>query len=137
MNNLAFYCLKLVRWTGWLLLPLILAFLATGYAMSSRYGMSVLADERTALAPRHPHYPARAAVHLSSHDSLGLDPAGLIFGCAWRRKPGGIDGIRCTGDRKTPRCRCPLRGHVERERVTISDHIGYEHDLKTAPHRSF
>ena len=50
MNNLAFYCLKLVRWTGWLLLPLILAFLATGYAMSSRYGMSVLADERTALA---------------------------------------------------------------------------------------
>ena len=50
MNNLTFYCLKLVRWTGWILLPLILAFLATGYTMSGRYGMSVLADERTALA---------------------------------------------------------------------------------------
>ena len=49
MNTLVFVCLKLVRWTGWLLLPLVLAFLATGYAMSGRYGLSVLADEKTAL----------------------------------------------------------------------------------------
>jgi len=49
MNTLVFICLKLVRWTGWLLLPLVLAFLATGYAMSGRYGLSVLADEKTAL----------------------------------------------------------------------------------------
>ncbi|HUJ43835.1 MAG TPA: hypothetical protein VLW52_09530 [Opitutaceae bacterium] len=49
MNTLVFICLKLVRWTGWLLLPLVLAFLATGYVMSGRYGLSVLADEKTAL----------------------------------------------------------------------------------------
>jgi len=49
MNTLSFLCLKIVRWTGWLLLPVVLAFLATGYAMSGRYGMSVLADEKTAL----------------------------------------------------------------------------------------
>lgn len=49
MNTLVFICLKLVRWTGWLLLPLVLAFLATGYAMSGRYGLSALADERSAL----------------------------------------------------------------------------------------
>jgi Ni,Fe-hydrogenase I cytochrome b subunit len=49
MNTLTFICLKLVRWTGWLLLPLVLAFLVTGYAMSGRYGLSALADEKTAL----------------------------------------------------------------------------------------
>lgn len=49
MNTLTFLCLKVVRWTGWLLLPVVLAFLATGYAMSGRYGLNVLADEKTAL----------------------------------------------------------------------------------------
>ncbi len=50
MNTLAFICLKLVRWSGWLLLPLVLAFFATGYAMSGRYGFGVLAGEQAALA---------------------------------------------------------------------------------------
>jgi Ni,Fe-hydrogenase I cytochrome b subunit len=49
MNTLSLICLKVVRWTGWILLPVVLAFLVTGYAMSGRYGLSVLADERTAL----------------------------------------------------------------------------------------
>lgn len=49
MNVLSAVCLKLVRWTGWLLLPIVLAFLATGYAMSDRYGFGALADEKTAL----------------------------------------------------------------------------------------
>jgi Ni,Fe-hydrogenase I cytochrome b subunit len=49
MNKLNFVCLKLVRWTGWILLPLVLAFLITGYAMSGRYGLSVITDEKTAL----------------------------------------------------------------------------------------
>jgi Ni,Fe-hydrogenase I cytochrome b subunit len=49
MNTLVVLCLKLVRWTGWLLLPLVLAFLVTGYAMSGRYGFSALTDENTAL----------------------------------------------------------------------------------------
>jgi len=43
-------CLRLVRWTGWLLLPVVLAFFATGYAMSNRFGLGALAGERAALA---------------------------------------------------------------------------------------
>lgn len=50
MNPTGHFCLKLVRWTGWLLLPAVLAFFATGYAISGRYGFGALADERTALA---------------------------------------------------------------------------------------
>jgi hypothetical protein len=49
MPTLNFLCLKIVRWTGWLLIPLVLAFFATGYAMSGRYGFGALANERTAL----------------------------------------------------------------------------------------
>lgn len=49
MNTLNYICLKLVRWTGWLLLPVVLAFFLTGYAMSGRYGLGALTDEKTAL----------------------------------------------------------------------------------------
>jgi len=49
MNTLSAICLKLVRWTGWLLLPVVLAFFATGYAVSGRYGLGALTDEKTAL----------------------------------------------------------------------------------------
>ncbi len=49
MHALNHICLRLVRWTGWILLPLLLAFFATGYAISGRYGFGALADERTAL----------------------------------------------------------------------------------------
>lgn len=41
--------LKTVWWTGWPLLPLVLAFLATGYAMSGRFGFGGLIDGSTAL----------------------------------------------------------------------------------------
>lgn len=49
MNKLSFISLKLVRWSGWALLPLILLFLLTGYIMDGRYGLSKLLDERSAL----------------------------------------------------------------------------------------
>jgi len=42
-------CLKLVRWTGWLLVPAVLGFFATGYAISGRYGFGALTDEKSAL----------------------------------------------------------------------------------------
>jgi Ni,Fe-hydrogenase I cytochrome b subunit len=61
MSKLRLLCLKLVRWTGWLLLPFVLAFLVTGYAMSGRYGLSALTDEKTALA-----------LHKLMHLPLGL-----------------------------------------------------------------
>ncbi len=62
MNTLTFICLKLVRWTGWLLLPVVLAFLATGYAMSGRYGFSRFTDEKTALT-------LHKLMHLPDQDS--------------------------------------------------------------------
>ncbi len=50
MNSLRLICLKIVRWTGWLLVPFVLGFFVTGYAMSGRYGLGALASEETALA---------------------------------------------------------------------------------------
>jgi hypothetical protein len=50
MNRLNLVCLKCVRWSGWLLLPLTAGFLLTGYAISGRYGMGALLQEQPALA---------------------------------------------------------------------------------------
>jgi len=49
MNRLNIVSLKMVRWSGWLLLPLVMAFLLTGYIMDGRYGFSKLLDAKTAL----------------------------------------------------------------------------------------
>ena len=49
MNKLNFILLKIVRWSGWPLLPLLLLFLLTGYIMDGRYGFSRLLDEKSAL----------------------------------------------------------------------------------------
>ena len=49
MNKLNMVSLKLVRWSGWLLLPLVLAFLLTGYIMAGQYGFTRLLDEKSAL----------------------------------------------------------------------------------------
>ena len=49
MNKLNFILLKIVRWTGWPLLPLVLLFLLTGYIMDGRYGLSRVLDEKSAL----------------------------------------------------------------------------------------
>jgi len=50
MSKLNFVSLKLVRWTGWLILPVVLAFLLTGYAMTGRYGLGAWMETQTALA---------------------------------------------------------------------------------------
>ncbi len=49
MNKLNFILLKTVRWSGWPMLPLLAAFLLTGYIMDGRYGLSRLLDEKSAL----------------------------------------------------------------------------------------
>ncbi|HPC59931.1 MAG TPA: hypothetical protein PKX23_04680 [Verrucomicrobiota bacterium] len=49
MTNRNVLFLKLVRWSGWPLLPVVLLFLLTGYIMDGRYGLSRLLDEKTAL----------------------------------------------------------------------------------------
>jgi hypothetical protein len=50
MNKLNAVFLKTVRWSGWLLLPMTLGFLMTGYGMSGRYGMSAVFREEQALS---------------------------------------------------------------------------------------
>ncbi len=58
MTRLNLVCLKIVRWSAWPLLPLVLLFLVTGYIMDGRYGLSRLLDERSALAfHRMLHWP--------------------------------------------------------------------------------
>jgi succinate dehydrogenase/fumarate reductase cytochrome b subunit len=49
MNKLNMVSLKIVRWSGWLLLPLLAGFLVTGYAMTGQHGFNRLFDEKTAL----------------------------------------------------------------------------------------
>ena len=49
MNKLNMISLKIVRWSGWLLLPLVMLFLLTGYIMDGRYGFGKLLDEKSAL----------------------------------------------------------------------------------------
>jgi hypothetical protein len=49
MNKLNLVLLKIVRWSGWPLLPLLAAFLTTGYAMTGRHGFDRLLDEKSAL----------------------------------------------------------------------------------------
>jgi hypothetical protein len=50
MSKLNPVLVKLVWWTGWPLFPLVVAFLATGYTISGRFGLGFWLDERTALA---------------------------------------------------------------------------------------
>jgi hypothetical protein len=49
MNKFNAIFLKLVRWSGWLLLPLSCGFLLTGYAISGRYGLGAFLTEQNAL----------------------------------------------------------------------------------------
>jgi hypothetical protein len=49
MSKINIISIKAMRWSGWLLLPLVLAFLLTGYIMDGRYGLGKLMDEKTAL----------------------------------------------------------------------------------------
>lgn len=49
MNKINLVSIKILRWSGWLLLPMVLAFLLTGYIMDGRYGFGRLLDEKSAL----------------------------------------------------------------------------------------
>ncbi len=49
MSKLNLVLLRIVRWSSWPLLPVILLFFLTGYIMDGRYGLARLADEKTAL----------------------------------------------------------------------------------------
>jgi hypothetical protein len=58
MSNINLVSIKILRWSGWLLLPLLLLFLLTGYIMDGRYGFGQLLDEKSALTlHRMLHWP--------------------------------------------------------------------------------
>ncbi len=58
MSKLNLVCLKIVRWSSWPLLPVVAAFLFTGYAVTGQYGLARICDEKTALAwHRLLHWP--------------------------------------------------------------------------------
>jgi hypothetical protein len=61
MTTSTLVLLKTVRWTGWVLLPLVLGFFLTGYIMDGRFGLNRLLAENAALA-----------VHRMLHLPLGL-----------------------------------------------------------------
>ena len=87
MNKLNFVSLKMVRWSGWLLLPLVLAFLLTGYIMDGRYGLSKLLDEKSALTfHRMLHVPLILLVLVHSLPATYL--AMQRWGWIKRRDPG-------------------------------------------------
>ena len=73
MNKLNFILLKMVRWSGWPLLPLILLFLLTGYIMDGRYGLSRVLDEKSALTfHRMLHLPLIVLVLVHSAPAVYL-----------------------------------------------------------------
>ncbi|MGB8368231.1 MAG: hypothetical protein ACLPYZ_14610 [Limisphaerales bacterium] len=49
MTKLNIVSIKIMRWSGWLLLPVLAGFLVTGYAMTGQHGFNRLLDEKTAL----------------------------------------------------------------------------------------
>jgi hypothetical protein len=81
MNKLNLVSLKIVRWSGWLLLPLVLLFLLTGYVMDGRYGFGGLLDEQSALTlHRMMHLPliVLAVAHVAPAVYLAFQRWGWI-----------------------------------------------------------
>lgn len=81
MNRFNHFCLRLVWWTGWPLLPVLAAFLFTGYAISGRMGLDRWLDERTALTlHKLLHWPLilLAVVHAIPAMYLALQRWGWI-----------------------------------------------------------
>jgi hypothetical protein len=73
MSKFNLLCLKTVRWSSWPLLPLIAAFLFTGYAVTGQYGLARLCDEKTALTwHRMLHWPLIVLVLVHSLPAVYL-----------------------------------------------------------------
>jgi hypothetical protein len=73
MSKLNIVLLKIVRWSGWPLLPVVLLFLFTGYVMDGRYGFGRFLDERCALTfHRMLHWPLIILVLVHSLPAMYL-----------------------------------------------------------------
>lgn len=81
MSKFNFLCLRLVRWSSWPLLPVLCAFLFTGYAITGQYGLGQFCSEQTALTwHRMLHWPLiiLALVHSLPAVYLALQRWGWI-----------------------------------------------------------
>ena len=47
-KNVNYYLLKTARWSGWLLLPLMILYILTGFSLCGKFGFSELIAPETA-----------------------------------------------------------------------------------------
>lgn len=66
-----YYLLKLLRLTGWLLLPLMLLFVVTGFSMAGKYGFNKLVGPQYSLAV-HKSFDLPIVVLFLAHSLLGV-----------------------------------------------------------------
>ncbi len=91
MTKFNFVLLKLVRWSGWPLLPLVGLFLLTGYIMDGRYGLGRLLDEKSALTcHRMLHVPLIILVLVHSLPAMYL----ALVRWGWIRARGEGPAVR-------------------------------------------
>jgi hypothetical protein len=73
MNKFNAFLLKLVRWSGWPLLPVVGLFLLTGYLIDGRLHLGTWLDERAALTcHRMLHLPLIVLVLVHSAPAVYL-----------------------------------------------------------------
>ncbi len=73
MNKLNLFLLRVVRWSSWPLLALLLGFFVTGYAIAGQYGFARWCDEKTALTVhRMLHWPLITLVLVHSVPAVYL-----------------------------------------------------------------
>ena len=98
MSTLNLILLKVVRWTGWPLFPVVVAFLVTGYMMSGQFGFDRWLDEKSALTlHRLLHGPL--IILLLAHTAPAVYLALQRWG--WIRSKPRFEA-RAAGDRSDP-----------------------------------
>lgn len=84
-RNMSFYLVKMVRISGWFLMVLALAYMASGYALCGKYGFDKLLSPR--LAQRlHENLDVPFAVFLLMHSLPAIYLALRRWTWARRRK---------------------------------------------------
>ena len=78
------YLLKLTRLTGWLLFPLILLYIVTGFALCGKLGFTAMIGTRTALAV-HKIFDEPLVVLFLVHSLAGMYLALRRWGWLGRR----------------------------------------------------
>jgi hypothetical protein len=84
MSTLSLFLLKTLRWSGWLLLPLVLGFLFTGYVMDGRFGLGRILTESTALT-LHRMFHVPLVLLVLAHTTAAVYLSAQRWG--WPRRP--------------------------------------------------